>query len=82
MLAFRTSSAYPNTAWCTPAARAGSPSTAAPTHRTATFGEREVNSSTVETTQITPTILPLLGLDPNALKAVQIERWRPLPLSD
>ena len=33
----------------------------------------------VETTQIAPTILDLLGLDPNALQAVQIEHTRVLP---
>ena len=35
----------------------------------------------VETTQIAPTILQLLGLDPNALKAVQIEHTAVLPLA-
>jgi hypothetical protein len=34
----------------------------------------------VETTQIAPTILKLLGLDPGALQAVQIEHTRALPL--
>ena len=34
----------------------------------------------VETTQIAPTILRLLGLDPNALRAVQIEHTSPLNL--
>jgi hypothetical protein len=33
----------------------------------------------VETTQIAPTILDLLGLDPNALQAVQSERTQVLP---
>jgi hypothetical protein len=33
----------------------------------------------VETTQIAPTILKLLGLDPNALEAVQIEHTQVLP---
>jgi hypothetical protein len=33
----------------------------------------------VETTQIAPTILDVLGLDPNALQAVQIEGTRVLP---
>ena len=42
----------------------------------------EVNSSLVETTQIAPTILRLLGLDPRALKAVQIEHTMALPLGD
>jgi hypothetical protein len=45
-------------------------------------GEREVNNSWVETTQIAPTILRLLGLNPNALQSVQIEHTRALPLSD
>jgi hypothetical protein len=39
-----------------------------------------VNQSSVETTQIAPTILRLLGLNPNALKAVQIEHTSALPL--
>jgi hypothetical protein len=38
-----------------------------------------VNSSPVETTQIAPTILQLLGLDPNALQAVQVEDTAVLP---
>jgi Type I phosphodiesterase / nucleotide pyrophosphatase len=38
-----------------------------------------VNESSVETTQIAPTILELLGLDPQALKGVQIEGTRTLP---
>ena len=33
----------------------------------------------VETTQIAPTILTLLGLDPDELRAVQIERTKALP---
>jgi len=33
----------------------------------------------VETTQIAPTILDLLGLDPRALEAVQIEGTQVLP---
>lgn len=36
-------------------------------------------TSTVETTQIAPTILKTLGLDPNKLQAVQIEGTRALP---
>jgi Type I phosphodiesterase / nucleotide pyrophosphatase len=40
----------------------------------------ETVSSWVETTQIAPTILRLLGLNPNDLKAVQIEGTRTLPL--
>ena len=43
-------------------------------------GDPEVNGSPVETTQIAPTILKLLGLDPNALRAVRIEHTRVLPL--
>ncbi len=38
-------------------------------------------SATVETTQIAPTILALLGLDPNWLQAVQIEHTQVLDLS-
>jgi hypothetical protein len=44
--------------------------------------EHSVNSRLVETTQIAPTILRLLGLNPNALKAVQIEHTRALALGD
>ena len=40
----------------------------------------EVVKTWVETTQIAPTILRLLGLNPNDLKAVQIEHTRALPL--
>jgi len=40
----------------------------------------EVNDSSVETTQIAPTILQLLGLDPRSLQAVAIEGTRALPL--
>ena len=39
-----------------------------------------VNASAVETTQIAPTILQLLGLNPQALKAVQLEGTEALPL--
>ena len=39
-----------------------------------------VVDSSVETTQIAPTILKLLGLDPMALKSVQIEHTAVLPL--
>jgi hypothetical protein len=46
-------------------------------------GPRDVPSSHVhkwaETTQVAPTILQLLGLDPNALQAVRIEGTRVLP---
>jgi hypothetical protein len=38
-------------------------------------------TSPVETTQIAPTILRLLGLDPNQLKAVQKEHTAALPTS-
>jgi arylsulfatase A-like enzyme len=38
-------------------------------------------AGSVETTQIAPTILMLLGLDPDQLQAVTIEHTRPLPLS-
>ena len=41
-----------------------------------------VNASAVETTQIAPTMLQLLGLDPHSLKAVQIEGTPVLPLGD
>jgi hypothetical protein len=40
-----------------------------------------VDPAAVETTQIAPTILHLLGLDPNALQAVQIEHTAALLLS-
>jgi hypothetical protein len=39
-----------------------------------------VSDTQVETTQIAPTILSLLGLDPNALQAVQQEHTQVLPL--
>jgi len=39
-----------------------------------------ISSAPVETTQIAPTILQLLGLDPNALQAVQIEHTATLPI--
>jgi len=45
-------------------------------------GEHTVNNSSVETTQIAPTILKLLGLNPKALKAVEIEHPAALPISD
>jgi hypothetical protein len=38
-------------------------------------------TTSVETTQIAPTILSLLGLDPNALEAVRIEHTAVLPLT-
>ncbi len=40
-----------------------------------------VQNGWVETTQIAPTILQLLGLDPSSLKAVRIEHTKVLPLS-
>jgi hypothetical protein len=43
-------------------------------------GRHEVDNGRVETTQIAPTILQLLGLDPDALQAVQIEHTRSLSL--
>jgi arylsulfatase A-like enzyme len=39
-----------------------------------------VEDQQVETTQIAPTILKLLGLDPGALQAVDIEHTGALPL--
>jgi hypothetical protein len=42
--------------------------------------ERRVVNTAVETTQIAPTILQLLALDPKALQAVQIEETARLPL--
>jgi hypothetical protein len=39
----------------------------------------QVESAPVETTQVAPTILALLGLNPHALKAVQIEGTQVLP---
>ncbi len=42
--------------------------------------ERHTVSTTVETTQIAPTILRLLDLDPSALQAVRIEGTASLPL--
>ncbi len=39
----------------------------------------QVESSFVETTQVAPTILSLLGLDPAALSAVRIEGTQTLP---
>jgi hypothetical protein len=44
------------------------------------IGDGEVNSSTVETTSIAPTIARLVGLNSNALHAVRIEHTRALPL--
>jgi arylsulfatase A-like enzyme len=39
------------------------------------------SGATVETTQIAPTILRLLGLSPRELQAVQIEGTKSLPLN-
>jgi predicted AlkP superfamily pyrophosphatase or phosphodiesterase len=39
----------------------------------------QVESASVETTQVAPTILALLGLDPNKLTAVQVEGTQVLP---
>jgi hypothetical protein len=39
----------------------------------------QVNFASVETTQVAPTILALLGLNPNALTAVQVEGTQVLP---
>lgn len=41
----------------------------------------EVVTSSVETTQIAPTILSLLGLDPDKLQAVVAEHTKALPLN-
>jgi hypothetical protein len=44
------------------------------------IGAHEVNDDRVGTTQIAPTILQLLGLDPESLQAVRIEHTDSLPL--
>lgn len=44
------------------------------------IGHHEVDGRWVETTQIAPTILQLLGLDPDALQAVRMEHTALLPL--
>jgi hypothetical protein len=44
------------------------------------IGSHESNDDRVETTQIAPTILQLLGLDPESLQAVRIEHTDTLPL--
>ena len=44
--------------------------------------DHSVSSKWVETTQIAPTILRLLGLNPGALQAVQIEHTQALPIGD
>lgn len=44
--------------------------------------EHSNSSRTVETTQIAPTVLRLLGLDPRSLQAVRIEHTDALPLGD
>ncbi len=46
------------------------------------IGHRAANTAAVTTPQIAPTILRLLGLDPNALQSVQIEHTAALPLGD
>jgi hypothetical protein len=43
---------------------------------------RGLRGGTVETTQIAPTILRLLGLDPASLRSVRTEHTRVLPLDD
>jgi hypothetical protein len=43
-------------------------------------GHQDTNDRRVETTQIAPTILNLLGLNPNYLQAVQIEHTATLPI--
>jgi hypothetical protein len=45
------------------------------------IGHGRADHGTVETTQIAPTILTLLGLDPAQLQAVQIEHTKSLPVS-
>jgi arylsulfatase A-like enzyme len=44
--------------------------------------DRGTNDDRVETTQIAPTILALLGLDPNLLRAVRLEHTRSLPVGN
>jgi hypothetical protein len=44
------------------------------------IGEHQVQDGRVDTTQIAPTILKLLGLDPMALRSVQLEHTRALAL--
>jgi hypothetical protein len=39
----------------------------------------QIESTPVETTQVAPTILSVLGLDPAALTAVRVERTQILP---
>ena len=39
----------------------------------------QVETTSVETTQVAPTILSVLGLDPSALRAVRVEGTQPLP---
>jgi hypothetical protein len=45
-------------------------------------GEHQVNNRRVQTAQIAPTILKLLGLDPKALGAVRLEHTGALPIRD
>ena len=87
-LASPTSSASPRTASSTPAARRRSPSTAATTPQDRNvpilitlpglrYGQQI--GAPVETTEIAPSILKLLGLNPWALQAVRIEHTPVLP---
>jgi len=48
----------------------------------AALGEHGVSNQPVETTQIAPTILSLLGLRPSALKAVRLEGTKVLSLDN
>lgn len=41
--------------------------------------KKQVVSAAVETTQVAPTVLSLLGLDPSALDAVRVEGTQALP---
>jgi hypothetical protein len=43
-------------------------------------GGDHLSNADVETTQIAPTILKLLGLDPSSLQAAKLEHTQPLPL--
>lgn len=44
--------------------------------------DHAVSTGQVETTQIAPTILKLLGLNPSDLKAIRIEHTAALPLGE
>ena len=82
-----TSSASPSTASSTPAgrqdrrARRRRPAGPRRAHPRGVAGPaaRRLIGAPVETTQIAPTILALLGLNPGQLQAVQIEHTRVLP---